>query len=50
MSSQNNNSNVRSKISTIMMNMNIAIGSLNIGYVLSYLTLSIDTLFANLYF
>ncbi|CAD8190586.1 unnamed protein product [Paramecium pentaurelia] len=48
MSSQNNNSNVRSKISTIMMNMNIAIGSLNIGYVLSYLTLSIDTLFANL--
>ncbi|CAK83932.1 unnamed protein product (macronuclear) [Paramecium tetraurelia] len=48
MSSQKNDSKVRSKISTIMMNMNIAIGSLNIGYVLSYLTLSIDTLFANL--
>jgi len=30
------------------MNMTIQIGSLNIGYVLTYLTLSIDTLFANL--
>lgn len=30
------------------MNLNIQLGSINFGYVLSYLTLSIDTLFANL--
>ncbi|CAD8115944.1 unnamed protein product [Paramecium sonneborni] len=37
---------VRSKVQTLMINLNIALGSLNIGYVVTYLTLSIDTLFA----
>lgn len=37
-----------SKTSVFLMNMNVSLGSLNLGYVLSYLTLSIDTLFANL--
>lgn len=48
MSSAKDKEIIRSKFRTIMMNINVSLGSLNIGYVLSYLTLSIDTLFANL--
>ncbi|CAD8166380.1 unnamed protein product [Paramecium pentaurelia] len=44
--SQSQEQMVRSKAQTLMISLNIALGSLNIGYVVTYLTLSIDTLFA----
>ncbi|CAD8112802.1 unnamed protein product [Paramecium sonneborni] len=44
--SQSQEQKVRSRAQTLMVNLNIALGSLNIGYVVTYLTLSIDTLFA----
>ncbi|CAK60997.1 unnamed protein product (macronuclear) [Paramecium tetraurelia] len=46
MSSHNQEQLVRSRVQILMVNLNIALGSLNIGYVVTYLTLSIDTLFA----
>jgi len=39
----------RSPIAIIIMSVVIQAGGLNIGYVITYLTLSINTLFANLY-
>lgn len=48
MSNDNNPQNVRSKFSAIMVSFNVSLGTLNLGYVLSYLTLSMDTIFANL--
>ena len=34
----------------MMMCFNIVLGSMNLGYVVTYLTLSADTMFANLYY
>ncbi|CAD8205513.1 unnamed protein product [Paramecium octaurelia] len=46
MSTQSQEQLVRSRVQILLVNLNIALGSLNIGYVVTYLTLSIDTLFA----
>ncbi|CAD8194510.1 unnamed protein product [Paramecium octaurelia] len=43
-----NSPKVNSLFQVVLMNVNIQLGALNIGYVLSYLTLTIDTLFDNL--